>query len=120
MSIVSGLIVCCCSSEGSANFRLINNWIADHWSGGEVLGGPMTRIEGWFGGNKHPQMYVAGAGLDKFGAHVEAFVAFVLSLTWEYRGNLIIVHQPEEGPTQVWRPDLSEYDDDANTVPRDL
>lgn len=112
MSIVSGVIVCCSCSEDDDNLDKINAWLG---AIDDARMGHMRRVERSFGGTKHPQMYVFGAGLNYFGSHVDKFVAFVLSLTWEYRGNLLIIHQPEEGPTQVWRPADTEFDGDGYT-----
>ena len=107
MSVVSGIVLCCscCEEFGSKGedgppllFEQINAWMADrrpYWS--MTLG-----LEEQFVGGKHPQMFVAGAGLNHFPE--DEFSDFVLSLPWQCPDNIVLIIQPEDGPTHVVRP----------------
>jgi hypothetical protein len=75
---------------------------------------PFKEINDWLGprgslnmlhdcGGRRSLMFCGGAGF-KNPFPVEKFVAFVLGLRWEYPENVLIVVQPEEGPTQTFRP----------------
>ncbi len=105
MSVVSGIVLCAsvCEENGTAGefgmpllFQQIDSWLQtrmSHWR--------LTMIEGHFRGGKHPQMYVAGAGLNYFPE--DEFADFVLSLPWERPENLVLLIQPEDGATRVFR-----------------
>ena len=108
MSIVSGVVLCtsCCELDfldGDVGPLLqINEWLA-----AQDLG-PLVRVEGLAGGNKHPQMFIACAGYNYFYSHEDAFAAFVMSLPWENPENVVLVIEPEEGATRLWRPSATE------------
>lgn len=51
---------------------------------------------------KHPQCFMFGAGFNYFPE--DDFAAFVLAQPWELPENVVLLIQPEEGPTRVWRP----------------
>jgi hypothetical protein len=79
MSVVSGVVVCarCAEQSGSAGqdgppllFERISTWLAERDFG------PLTMVEDSFGGSKHPQMSVGGAGFNHFPE--DDFVSFVL------------------------------------------
>lgn len=106
MSVVSGIMIMADLGEDSEIvvgppflFERLNDWIerAGH-------GRPLRLIDNLAGGNKHPQFYAAAAGINRFAWHEDAFAAFALSLAWEFPENLVIVIQPENGPTRVYRP----------------
>ena len=60
----------------------------------------MTNING----PKHPQCFVFGAGLNF--ADEDALAEKILCFDWKYPENMVLVIQPEDGPTRVWRPQL--------------
>lgn len=60
------------------------------------------QVDQGFGGDKHPQAHVFGSAINYL--QLEEFVRDVLALPWEYPEGLVIVVQPDQGATQVYRP----------------
>lgn len=103
MSVVSGVVLCtsCCEDEVSEDgpailFERINEWLASK--------GPfkINRVEDNFGGGKHPQMFVAGGGFNYFPE--DEFAEFAMSLPWSNPENVVLIIEPEDGRTRVFRP----------------
>jgi hypothetical protein len=106
MSFVTGVILCVsvCEDEGSGGedgppllFERISDWLAsraEHWM--------LARLEDSFTGGKHPQMYVSGGGFNYFPE--DDFAEPVMALPWKLPENVVLVMQPEDGPTKVYRP----------------
>ena len=104
MSVVSGVVLCTSSAEDNlyangpvALLGRVSDWLTAR--------GPfqLTRVEDSFGGDKHPQMYVAGGGFNHFPE--DDFAAYVMSLPWENPENVVLVIKPEEGATRIFRPE---------------
>lgn len=77
--------------------REICNWLKLR-----EFGPPMEQTP-TYGGTKHPQCRVLGAGYNYF--HVEKeFIKFIQNLEWDNPENTILIIQPEEGSTRVYRP----------------
>lgn len=74
----------------------INGWLAARNFGA------LAPLSDHYGGSKHPQVEVFGAGFDYF--PWEDFAQFVMSLEWENPDNVVLLVNPEEGPTMVSRP----------------
>ncbi len=51
---------------------------------------------------KHPQTFVFGGGYNYFPE--DEFAEFVMAIEWQCPENVVLVINPEEGPTRVWRP----------------
>lgn len=106
MSVVTGVVLCasCSEPDGSegedgpaAWIETVNAWLSERseaWL--------LTPVENRFGGGKHPQMNVAGGGFNHFPE--DDFLTFLRTLKWESPENVILVMQPEDGATIVWRP----------------
>jgi hypothetical protein len=113
MSVVTGLTLIMARSEAlqwaerpPANIDLINDWLSAH--------GFMRLVdvsEDRLIGGKHPQCLVYPAGFNHFPE--DAFAACVRSLDWESPENVVLILQPEEGPTRVIRPPLCHADSDS-------
>ena len=106
MSVVSGVVLCTASSEDCSSpngqpvlFESIQEWLSEHAGPFQQL----NSVEGSFGGSKHPQMFVAGGGFNHFPE--DDFVAYVMSLPWQNPENVVLVIDPEEGATRVFRPE---------------
>ena len=106
MSVVTGVIICSsvCEDFGSQgedgmplNFERINQWLAARNKNWQV-----KMIEDYCGGTKHPQMYVAGGGFNFFDE--EDFLEWFKSIEWQCPENVVLIMEPEEGATMVWRP----------------
>ena len=80
----------------------INQWLAR--TDGH---GGLQSVEGNYGGCKHPQVLVYGAGLNYLDE--DAFAAYVLQLPWTHPENVVLLLNPEEGATRVFRPPFEEH-----------
>lgn len=109
MSAASGIVLCasCCEEDGSRGedgtpllFEQINEWLIDRAGGSDRWS--LDMVENHFGGNKHPQMYVAGAGLNYFCE--DEFAEYVLALPWQNPENVVLIIQSEAGESRVFRP----------------
>lgn len=108
MSVVSGVVLCtsiaedCSSPNGQpVLFERIQEWLTEHAGPFQQL----SSVEGSFGGSKHPQMFVAGGGFNHFPEN--DFATFVLSLPWQNPENVVLVIEPDEGATRVFRHEAS-------------
>jgi hypothetical protein len=106
MSVVTGVVLCMsvCEEDGSqgedgppALLEQINAWLA-----GRSAHFRLPDITESAGGGKHPQMYIAAAGFNYFPE--DDFAAFVMALPWLNPENAVLVMEPEEGETRVFRP----------------
>jgi hypothetical protein len=72
---------------------------------GDVLtlleGVELKRLDEAYGGTKHPQQYVFGAGINH--ASDDEIAARVIEHQWESPENVVLIIQPEEGQTRIWR-----------------
>lgn len=107
MSIVSGVTLHMSAAEKSFEqdgkdvvhvVDKINGWLAEQHFG------QLVSVEGHYGGNKHPQVLVYGGGYNYFPE--DEFAKFVLSLVWDEPEEAVLLIQPDEGPTKIYRPPL--------------
>lgn len=77
----------------------MNGWLRDKKG---AAGWELGLVSDHYAGGKHPQQYVAGGGFNYFAE--DEFATFVLGLPWEHPENVVLVIQPEDGPTRVFRP----------------
>lgn len=95
MSRVTGVVLVCDLKE--AAMAQVSEFIA------QTLGITATlqnTVEA-SGGNKHPQLECYIAGFNYF--QDDQLAAYVGTLDWRNPGNVVLVMQPEEGRTVVWR-----------------
>lgn len=109
MSFVSGVVLCAacyepelpkteCGGDGDPIWLdVINEWLG-RWQTGAAI----KMVESGFGGDKHPQIRVAGGGFNYFPE--DEFAAFVLSQRWEWPESLVLIIQPENGEARIFRP----------------
>lgn len=107
MSVVSGVTLHISVAEDSAeqadgseiyaNVSKINDWLAERNCA------PLVSVEDHYGGSKRPQVAVFGAGYNYFMPRDE-FIGFVLTLDWWNPGNVVLLINPEDGPTMIFRP----------------
>lgn len=96
MSVVTGITLHC--KHDHECIREINNWLK------ERNFGPLERTDDHYGGNKHPQIGLYGAGYNYFYLDLEEeFMQYVLSRHWENRENTVLIINPEEDGCAVWR-----------------
>ena len=89
MSKVSGVtLLVSCSDEDTGNELALSLGLR---------GG----VEEHYGGTKHPQQMIYGAGINY--ADEDEIAARVGATTWEYKSNVVLVIDPEQGSTRVWR-----------------
>lgn len=107
MSRVTGVMLIC---EVSGNeerpdeqMAEILAWLAER----ETESGKwaLTEISDHAGGWKHPQFDAWSGGFNWFGGLEDEFAAFVMSREWGAPENLVLIMQPEEGETRVFRPE---------------
>ena len=67
---------------------------------------PLLSVEDAYGGSKHPQVLIYGAGFNYFPE--TEFATFILSLPWECPENVVLLINPEEGSTKIFRPQKEE------------
>jgi len=107
MSVVTGLILVCSIMDGaepsgdrdlpSENVKKLNAWLAArHFA-------PLKDVADEAGGSKHPQCRTFHCGYNAF-LEEDEFAAEVLALKWAYPENVVLIMQPEEGPTRIFRP----------------
>jgi hypothetical protein len=80
------------------NFQKLNGWLTSHHFG------PLVQVEDQVGGSRYPQCIMACGGYNHF--LEDEFVAEFRDLMWNYPENAVLVIQPEDGPTRVWRGDV--------------
>jgi len=110
MSYVDSVLLCISCAEDSIEAETsgleldtyplvgqINAWLAER----EFR--PLVDITDHMGGTKHSQMCVFGAAFNYFAPRDE-FGAMVISLPWEYPGEVVLLINPEEGATKIVRP----------------
>jgi hypothetical protein len=97
MSVVTGVVICTSCAEDIAIFAGINHWLANNGGGWDL-----AMVDSHAGGRKRPQMHIAAGGFNYFPNDV--FLAWFKTIGWEYPENVILIMNPEDGPTIVWRP----------------
>lgn len=105
MSSVSGVILSiCCGEEEEADITpppiaAINAWLREerHF--------PLTRLDEMVGGGKHPQILIYASGINYLDE--DALAEMVLAQRWDSPENVVLLINPEEGPTKVFRPSQS-------------
>lgn len=106
MSRVTGVTIICELSDyedrpGEPMAEVIA-WITAHPGN---RGWALTEISDHAGGSKHPQFEVWCGGFNFFEDAQEEFAAFVMSRDWDSPENLVLIMEPEEVATLVYRPD---------------
>lgn len=106
MSHVSGLtLVHSCAEDQQGDdgpydlVLLLNAWLTE--KGFQ----PLEDLSGQAVGSKHPQTAVYIAGYNYFPE--DEFAEKVLSLEWRSPENVVLVIQPDDGATRVWRPEAA-------------
>lgn len=104
MSVVTGLVLMCslgweelqASEHPPGAIELINRWLQTRNLP------PLIDIADNAVGNKHPQAMIFTAGFNNFPE--DEFAAFFQSLDWGSSDRAILLLQPEQGSTRVFRP----------------
>ena len=101
MSVVTGLVLTCSVAEGQGDDQgptqlpVIRTWLR------ERKFAPLADVTHHASGMKHPQCYIYAAGYNYFDE--DAFARLITNLAWEYPENVVLIMQPEDGATRVWR-----------------
>ncbi len=98
MSVVTGVTLQFKNNYDRAVLVEFNTWLRANgdWR-------PLFRVEDNYGGTKHPQITVCGAGYNYFHV-VEEFIDFFTNYPWDYPENAVLIINPEEGGLSVIRP----------------
>jgi len=99
VSCVTGVMLICGSYESAADE--VRSWLVERHSQ------TLTEIADHAVGPKHPQFSAWCGGINYLAPDEDAFAEFVLSRSWEGPERVVLVLQPEEGSTRVYRPDRS-------------
>lgn len=102
MSIVSGITLHVGVLDDHEDNAPVWNKINEFLASKDVR--PLVRVDDHYGGSKHPQCAVYGAGYNYFSSVEDEFAAFIISLEWGDPENVVLIIQPENGPTKVYRP----------------
>jgi hypothetical protein len=92
------MLVCSLMEEDSPALEEVQTWLA-----GSKDGQQLRDVSDYAGGGKHPQFLAMSAGINGFWDD-EEFIAYVLARNWSDPENLVLVIQPEDGATRVFRP----------------
>jgi len=105
MSVVSGVTLITSLSDGeyqgSGDLLLALN---DFLKRAGYDRGSFIEISSFYGGSKHPQCSVYAGGFNHFSGYHESLITWVAAFKWENPENVVLVIQPEEGETIVFRP----------------
>lgn len=96
MSVVTGIVLTVSCGEKHEALDLIQAWVKEKGFG------PLVDVASESGGSKHPQIFIYTAGYNYFPN--EEFVTFFLEIAWKYPDEVVLVLQPEDGATEVYRP----------------
>ena len=103
MSVVTGLVLIHSLGEAlqwnerpPATIDLINRWLTERQFQ------PLRDTAHHATGSKHPQALIYTAGYNHFPE--DDFAAYVVALDWEKPEAVVLILQPEEGRTRVFRP----------------
>ncbi len=77
---------------------------------------PLTDLTPHMGGNRHPQTYVFGGGYNHF--FERKFSEFIMRFDWKRRANVVLVMNPEAGPTRVWLAGAKRFFDNPTSLPK--
>lgn len=94
MSYVTGVVLVC-ALEDEPIARL-NQWLENQERAVLVDQSCIS------GGDKHPQCAIYTAGYNYFPE--DEFAAVFLGAGWEYPANAVLIMQPEQGATRIFRP----------------
>lgn len=104
MSIVTGVMLICstCDDGDLGPLSEIAAWLAERESseGNWRLADTSDHAVG----GKHPQFATFCGGFNAFCLEEDEFAAFVMSRDWTFPENLVLIMQPEDGETRVFRP----------------
>lgn len=101
MSHVSGVVltasVCEDGGDGSLGpgFVTVNEWLKAN-----CLGQFLVEVSEHHGGSKRPQINVYVGGFNYLDE--EAFIKAVRAAPWVYPENVVLIVNPEDGPTRVF------------------
>lgn len=100
MSSVTGLVLMCSlidgDGEGRQNIVGLDDWLAQRGFR------PLVDVSISSGGTKHPQCVTFHCGYNSFPE--DEFAQHVLSAKWADPENVVLIMQPEDGSTRVFRP----------------
>ena len=97
MSVVTGVTLH--TKHDPDCIEKIQKWLWEHDFGN------LEEVALGYGGSKHPQIELHGAGYNYFSAEDE-FVEFVMTQQWDSPENVVLILNPEEGGCKVYTIDV--------------
>ena len=110
MSVVTSFLLICSPAEEfnwsekpPGNLATINAWLkARNFDTLFDCAGSHGNPKGTSAGNKYPQFHVYMAGFNHFPE--DEFIAFFRTVEWEEPENVVLIMDPDQGTTRVFRP----------------
>lgn len=103
MSVVTGIMLIIGAGDfGEQPIAEVQAWLYDRRLP------PLVETSDASGGNKHPQFECWSGGFNYFDD--DEFIAFVMGREWLAPENMVLVVQPEEGASRVFRADRHQID----------
>jgi hypothetical protein len=102
MSVVTSVMLICSIGDAEDNIASINAWLAGHDERRGYY--ELKEVSEGGGGSKVPQFEAWCGGFNYFGHLEDEFAAFVLGLEWYAEENLVLIMEPENGESRVFRP----------------
>lgn len=101
MSVVTGIMLILGYGDDAdgAEVAQIQQWLAERYNGQQL-----KEVDDHAGGGKHPQFHALAAGINYL-LDDDEFGEFVVSRTWSGPENVVLIVQPENGATRVFRPE---------------
>ncbi len=105
MSYVTGAMLICRAHEDK-QIAAIKQWLAEKTGFDDEQ---LAEVSDHAGGGKHPQFHAYCGGFNYFDE--DEFAMFAMSREWEFPENVVLILQPEDGPTRTFTPmlDLTKF-----------
>jgi hypothetical protein len=98
MSVVTGIMLILGAGDwGAEPLREVQEWIAENYHDQQL-----KDVSDHAGGGKHPQFEAWAAGINYFDE--DAFIEYAMSREWLHPEAMVLIVQPEDGTSRVFRP----------------
>jgi hypothetical protein len=97
LSVVSGVVLTfgVCETEGAQHVAILNAYLAEKGKGA------LISVTDAAGGTKHPEIDIYAGGFNYLDE--DEFAAMAMAAPWQDPENVILIINPQQGPTRVYR-----------------